>query len=459
MRRSKGISSWRLLPAWLLVSVLVSGLAQAAQPSSAYLLATSSDLSRAALNDDGSYVVATSVQAIPGTNGPIRAVEVQRFDRRGMPLAAPIRVATPTGSQTLDLGGVASDGLGNFAVVWQRRGQLQQSLRVQRFNAAGNRVGSEIEVSRDETLSHSISMNLAGAFAVGWTTSAGVRLTYPTLSAFELLVLGFDSYFLTLSNTMHIRQFDAFARPVGDELQVVETAADSQRATPAGTRQPSQVAFLDLQLDLDDLGNGIALWLRAPTRSGNSSLPPNTLAQRFDANGAARGPRFATDLVLGRTGFDSVGNAISVARAVDGVVGLRLAAGAVTSTRFPIASRTSSAGVTVTPDAPAISVSPNGGFVVAWSALREAVLPGQTFPERTGSTIAIQRFDAAAVAQGAPVLLGAGVAEATGLPFAASPSIAYTGAAGDSILTQWFQSAQPFDNGGIPYAATCCTGP
>jgi hypothetical protein len=71
---------------------------------------------------------------------------------------------------------VAADAAGNFVVVWHSFGQDGHSYGIfgQRFDAAGNRLGSEFQVNSYTTARQwrpSVMREPGGAFIVAWTST------------------------------------------------------------------------------------------------------------------------------------------------------------------------------------------------------------------------------------------------------------------------------------------------
>ena len=102
------------------------------------------------------------------------AVWGRRFDGSGDSVGPEFRVSTDTAAPktAVDVAG-APDG--SFVVVWQSNGQDGDAGGIfgQRFDAAGRRLGRELQVSSEEAgdqFEPSVSMGDRGDFAVVWTS-------------------------------------------------------------------------------------------------------------------------------------------------------------------------------------------------------------------------------------------------------------------------------------------------
>ncbi len=96
-------------------------------------------------------------------------IQAQRFDAQGHPLGGPITVA----SSDVSAGAgpkVASDGQGDFVVVWE----TSKAIVGERFGAAGQRLGKSFTVARiTNNASPSVAMDNAGAFVITYSDNHG----------------------------------------------------------------------------------------------------------------------------------------------------------------------------------------------------------------------------------------------------------------------------------------------
>ncbi|WP_052710384.1 beta strand repeat-containing protein [Azospirillum thiophilum] len=118
---------------------------------------------------DGSYVLAWHVYDNQGNGAEIR---MQRFAANGTALGASVPVNSyRTGNQTVPA--VAATADGGFVVSWQSAGQdgNGNGVYAQRFDASGNRVGSEFRITDAVTGNQdapSIAATADGGFTVAW---------------------------------------------------------------------------------------------------------------------------------------------------------------------------------------------------------------------------------------------------------------------------------------------------
>jgi hypothetical protein len=223
---------------------------------------------------DGSFVVGWSSWYVDGHESGIAA---RRLDASGNPVGSEMLVNTYTPGTQL-LADVAVDPNGNFVVVWERwAGYMPyDGVFAQRYDAEGNRLGSEFVVNSYTTGGQtfgSASMLPDGGFVATWTS--------------------YDSHL----TGVFARRFDASGNAVGNDFAV--------NTYTTGYQVSGQVAH-------DALGNFIVTWT---SRAGAGSPPfHSTFARRFSASGAPRGPEFrvnayTTDLQRAPSvAADSVGN-------------------------------------------------------------------------------------------------------------------------------------------------------
>jgi hypothetical protein len=203
---------------------------------------------------DGRFVVSWSSQLADGSAYGIAA---RRFDASGNPLGSEFVVNTyTTGLQ--GVGDVAVEANGNFVAVWEdydnNRDGSGPAIVGQRFDASGNRLGSELQVNSyttDRQGLPSVSVSPAGGFVVAWMS----RLQDGSgLGAFA-------------------RRFDASGNAVGNDFLVNTYTTGSQSG-------------LFGQVAHDARGNFVVTW------RGNGAGDYGTFAQRFSATGARRGAEF-----------------------------------------------------------------------------------------------------------------------------------------------------------------------
>jgi VCBS repeat-containing protein len=132
-------------------------------------------LPAAAVLSDGSYIVVTSSQ---GRDGSGYGISAQRFGAGGTPLTGEFQVNTTTaGDQTGASVISLADG---FIVTWDSAGQdgSGSGVYAQRFDASGNKVGSELRISTTTTGDQHAAVVAplpAGGFAIAWTSAGDIR--------------------------------------------------------------------------------------------------------------------------------------------------------------------------------------------------------------------------------------------------------------------------------------------
>jgi hypothetical protein len=315
---------------------------------------------------DGRFVVVwTSLHQ----DGSDQGVFGQRYDATGLPAGAPFPVNTFTtahqGSPS-----VAMDADGDFVVVWHGPGtdeNFTYGVFGQRFDAAGNRVGSEFHVNQWTTEGQSqpaVAMDPAGNFIVVWESLNQVS---------------------PFANTdVYARRYDAAGNPLGSEFLV------NQATT--GFHSRAGVA-------VDAAGQALVVWHGPPLtpQAGNST---DILGRLYDAAGNP----VAGEFTVNSTTFDAQsypevaagpGQFVVSWRSPD-VYGYFLGGVA--------ARRISAAGVpqgldffanTYTTGAqrgPSVGVAPDGSFLVAWGSQ----------PHQDGSSEGVfaRRFTAAGAPSG-----------------------------------------------------------
>jgi hypothetical protein len=226
---------------------------------------------------DGRFVVIWTSYSVDGSSFGIAA---RRFDALGNPIGAEFVVNTYTTGQQI-FGDLAVEANGNFVAVWEDFGNNRDgsgsAIFGQRYDASGNRLGTEFSVNSYTTGTQrtpSVSVSPAGGFVVAWTSEFGDGSAYGMFS----------------------RRFDASGNAVGNDF-VVNTYATGNQDGLFG-----QVAH-------DALGNFVVTWGGPGDGYGYGAF-----AQRFSASGARRGAEFRVNTyttgsqVLPSVASDSVGN-------------------------------------------------------------------------------------------------------------------------------------------------------
>jgi hypothetical protein len=167
----------------------------------------------------------------------------RRFDSRGLPRGPEFLVNSQTAGRQ-DNPAIASDGAGNFVVVWSSD---TQEIRGQRFDATAARLGAEFAVNATPSGPHRTPAVAASdsGFVVAWTRGPGYDVS--------------------------ARRFDPAGVPLGGDFQV-------NTYTTGGALTPSVAA--------DAAGDFVVVW------DGVYTFESHIRGQRFDAGGSAVGAEF-----------------------------------------------------------------------------------------------------------------------------------------------------------------------
>jgi len=270
-------------------------------------------------------------------DGNVYGIFGQRFDAFGAPRGAEFRVNSyTTGSQIAPA--VASDPAGNFVVVWGGYGQQDGSIYGifgQRFDASGAPAGSEFGVNSYTTglqFVPAVAMDGGGNFVVVWQS------------------VGQDGD----GRGLFGQRFNAVGAPLGSEFAVNSYTTGSQyhqsvAATPSG--------------------DFVVVW-QSTGQDGDAS---GIVGRRFSSTGAPLGSEFQVnsytsgDQTQPAVAVDEQGNFVVAwvspqDGSGSGIFGRRFAStGIATGADFQINTNT-----TGFQTAPALAQSPDGDFVVAW---------------------------------------------------------------------------------------------
>ncbi len=159
--------------------------------------------SSVAVDSSGGFVVAWSSLNESGTGW---AVYAERFDSTGNPLGSAFKVDASDSNDQL-YSRVATDGDGNFTVIWQSPDGDGSGIFGQRFDSSGNVLGSVFRANTDTAgnqQSADIAMNATGSFVVSWSTD---------------------------NQDIFAQRFNADGSRIGGEFQVNTTTADQSYGT------------------------------------------------------------------------------------------------------------------------------------------------------------------------------------------------------------------------------------
>ena len=224
-----------------------------------------------AVSAAGDFVVTwMSGQGGPGTN-----VFGQRFSSNGEGSEASSR-STPTPRRVSMYPAVAADAAGNFVVVWRAvraRTAFSAVISGQRFDSAGDKIGSEFQVNarhREQRATAGVAAADSGRFVVVWSTYHPGTLELGRLRA--TIRLG------------------AVLR-AGGEFQV-NTYTTNVQWVPG--------------VDADGAGNFVVVW----NSLGQDGAAWGVFGQRFDAEGSRVGREFQVNTYT--TNYQTTGSAVAI---------------------------------------------------------------------------------------------------------------------------------------------------
>ncbi len=292
---------------------------------------------KVAADGSGNFVV---VWFSEGQDGSGSGVFGQRFNNFGTPQGSEFQVNfTITLSQEKPAVAMGADG--DFVVAWQSNGQSGGSdydIIAQRYNASGVRQGSEITVNTTTGGNQQIpeiAMDAAGNFVVVWESQAQ------------------DGD----SGGIYGQRFNASGAALGGEFQVNTVTSGDQG---------------DPDVAMSASGDFVVTW----ASDGQDGSGYGIIAQRYNSSGTAQGSEIIVNNITGgwqilpSVGMDSSGN-FAVAWQTLGTDGdgwaidARLfdSAGAPQGDEFVVNTYTASS-----QEYPALSMSGDGSFVVAWQS-------------------------------------------------------------------------------------------
>jgi hypothetical protein len=355
-----------LARACVVLSVGILALDLAAQPIGTEFRVNTYTTGRQHLSSIASRAGGGWVVVWTGPDGDGDGVFGQRYNIQGDPVGGEFRVNTyTTGFQSgSGLGGpsVASDGSGDFVVVWtERNGLYPYAIVGRRYTNPGTPLGPEFHVnaSTQQTVRYpNVARVPTGSFVVAWQFDPGD---------------GSD-------DNIRARRFDAAGAPL-------DSPFDVNTFTTARQIRPKVAAA----------GSGFVVTWASYGHANDDST--GVYAQRFDAGGAPLGTEHHVNSYT--TGYDdspdvamaSDGTFVIVWRGVDqdgSADGIRAriydASGAPLSSGFRVNTYTTSS-----QSVPRVAFDPNHNFLVVW----------ESFPQ-DGSAIGIygQRFSSAGDALG-----------------------------------------------------------
>ncbi len=239
---------------WLLVAapVLAAGGAVGTEFQVNTYTTNSQRVSSAAADNTGNFVVVWQSGAQDGSGEGIFG---QRYDAAGNPLGDEFQVSSYT-TDSQSRPSVASDDVGNLVVVWQdySRDGSDRGVFGQRYDSSGNRVGGDFQINSYTTGiqdNPSVAADAVGNFVVAWRSDAQDG------SGFGIFG----------------QRYDATGDPVGGEFQINTYTTSAQLSPSVAT---------------DDVGNFVVAW-QDDSQDGSDS---GIFGQRYDAAGNPLGGEF-----------------------------------------------------------------------------------------------------------------------------------------------------------------------
>jgi hypothetical protein len=330
----------RVLPA-LALAVFLPATAPAQVPAGAEFRVNTTTLGRQFSNLGSSAMSRRGDFVVVWDDGHVGSdVFAQRYDARGGAVGAEFRVNAATNS-TQESGLVAMAPAGDFVVVWSSLYSVasQYDVRGQRFDARGDRIGTEFAVNASLAggqFARGVAISDTGRFVVTWNGDDG----------------GLFGVFARL--------FDRDGTPIGLDFAVnVYTTGAQDRASPA----------------MDAAGNFVIVW---DSRFQDGS-EYGVFGRRFDAAGAGIGGEFRVNLT---TAGNQKGPAVDMAADGSFVVawtsyGQDGSAGGVFGRRYdpagaPVGGELQLNTYTTGDQAgPTLDADEQGGFVVTWASIQD----------------------------------------------------------------------------------------
>jgi hypothetical protein len=223
----------------------------------------------------------------------------QRFNAAGQKLGGEFLINTYTAADQIDPR-VAMDAAGNFVVVWSSFGQDGSGYGVyaQRFNAAGQKVGSEFRVNQ-RTLhwqyQPDVSMDARGNFVVTWT-SIGQDLP-------DIIDAGVFARIYRADGSDYIDPTDpAATRPLG-EFNVNLLRLGDQNFPAVTMSDNGRIVFAWVGPDADQTGIYYRVMATGQVTTVEQPLSGYTLGNVYQS--LSSGPTSNTFVVTGTSGNDT----------------------------------------------------------------------------------------------------------------------------------------------------------
>jgi hypothetical protein len=323
----------------------------------------------------GNFVVVWESAGSAESDTSIRSIQGQRYDSTGTPAGAQFQVNTyTTGEQGSP--SVATDGGGNFVVVWESYGSVgsdtsYRSIQGQRYDRTGTPVGAQFQVNTYTTghqRNSAVVSDGVGSF-VAWQSEGGA---------------GSDTSDLSIQG----QRYDGSGTPQGGEFQV-NTYTTGDQEVPAVTT--------------DGAGNFVVLW-ESYGSAGSDTSGESIQGQRYDGSGTPQGGEFQVntyttgDQTYAAVASYGAGSFVVVWQSdpgaasdasTRGIQGQRYdGAGTPQGSQFQVNTYTTENQFT-----PAVASDGAESFVVSWDS-------GSAGSDTSDLSVQAQRFDVAGTPQG-----------------------------------------------------------
>ena len=200
----------------------------------------------------GNFFVVWEHRISPPAGSETSIVQGRRFAADGTALAEEFPIDADASGQFQPV--IASDGAGNFVVVWNGPDELQsRTLLGRRFPASGQAPEAVFQISSSSSSGQTypqVAASSEGRFIVAWTSFQAE---------------GTDSSF----SSIQARRFDADGSALGDDFQVNTYTTGSQDSTSAAMHPD---------------GGAVVVW-RSAGSNGNDNLGTSIQGRRFAPDG------------------------------------------------------------------------------------------------------------------------------------------------------------------------------
>jgi hypothetical protein len=288
---------------------------------------------------------------------------------------------------------VAVDAQGNFVVVWHDSHDVGDGIFGQRFDTNGTKVGPEFQVNTytiNDQRFPDVSMNAAGAFVVVWNSYTQDGSGWGVFGQrFDASGNKQGSEFQINTSTAGRQYYPAVAMGAGGDFVVVwanygappaRSEVSAQRFDSSGNKVGGEIQVNTYTTGYQDFahvatapgGGFVVVW---PSGNNQDGSLDGIFGQRFDPSGSKVGPEFQVNTYTTngqahpRVRFDAAGNFVVIWASYGqdgssgGIFGQRFDPnGAKNGLEFQ--ANTATLGNQRFPD---LAVAPDGRFVVVWA--------------------------------------------------------------------------------------------